>query len=88
MKKYIAFAKVILKQQFKKLSDVFGTLLSFTIHISIFSLLWDFVLEGKTMDQLTEELMDYVVSVASGEKTKNEIHGYEEISIFKDGVTL
>ena len=49
MKKYIAFAKVILKQQFKKLSDVFGTLLSFTIHISIFSLLWDFVLEGKTM---------------------------------------
>ncbi len=46
------------------------------------------LLEGKTMDQLTEELMDYVVSVASGEKTKNEIHGYEEISIFKDGVTL
>ena len=40
------------------------------------------------MDQLTEELMDYVVSVASGEKTKNEVHGYEEISIFKDGVTL
>ena len=46
------------------------------------------LLEGKTMDQLTEELMDYVVSVASGEKTKNEVHGYEEISIFKDGVTL
>ena len=46
------------------------------------------LLEGKTMDELTEELMDYVVSVASGEKTKNEIHGYEEISIFKDGVTL
>lgn len=49
MKKYIAFAKVIIKQQFKKISDVFGTLFSFTIHISIFSLLWDFVLEGKTM---------------------------------------
>ena len=42
-------------------------------------------LEGQ---ELTEELLDYVISVASGEKTKNEINGYEEISIFKDGVTL
>ncbi len=46
------------------------------------------LLEGKTMDEMTEKLMDYVILVASGEKTKNEIHGYEEISIFKDGVTL
>lgn len=46
------------------------------------------LLEGKSMEEMTEKLMDYVVSVASGEKTKNEIHGYEEISIFKDGVTL
>ena len=38
--------------------------------------------------ELTEKLLDYVISVASGEKTKNEINGYEEISIFKDGVTL
>ncbi len=36
----------------------------------------------------TEDLLRYVVSVASGEKTKNEQYGYEEISIFKDGVTL
>lgn len=49
MRKYFAFAAVILKQQFKKISDNLGTLLSFTIHISIFSLLWEFVLEGKTM---------------------------------------
>jgi len=49
MKKYLAFATVSIKQQFKKVSDMFGTLLSFTIHISIFSLLWEFVLEGKTM---------------------------------------
>ena len=49
MKKYLAFAVVSIKQQFKKISDIFGTLLSFTIHISIFSLLWEFVLEGKTM---------------------------------------
>ncbi len=36
----------------------------------------------------TEELFDYVLKVACGEKTKNEENGYEEISIFKDGVTL
>ena len=46
------------------------------------------LLEGKSMEEMTEKLMDYVISVASGEKTKNEIYGYEEISIFKDGVTL
>ena len=36
----------------------------------------------------TKELFDYVLKVADGEKTKNEENGYEEISIFKDGVTL
>ena len=42
-------------------------------------------LDGK---ELTDELFDYIVSVADGKQTKNEIHGYKEISIFKDGVTL
>lgn len=37
---------------------------------------------------LTDELIKYVIDVANGTKTKNEINGYEEISIFKDGVTL
>lgn len=37
---------------------------------------------------LTDELLDYVIKVASGEKTKNVLNGYEEISIFKDGVVL
>ena len=37
---------------------------------------------------LTNELFDYIIKVAEGEKTKNELHGYKEISIFKDGVTL
>ncbi len=36
----------------------------------------------------TEDLLKFVLSVASGEKAKNEQYGYEEISIFKDGVTL
>ncbi len=39
-------------------------------------------------NELTEELLEYVVSVAGGALTKNEINKYEEISIFKDGVTL
>lgn len=42
-------------------------------------------LDGK---ELTDELLDYIISVANGELTRNEQNGYEEISIFKDGVTL
>ena len=37
---------------------------------------------------LTDELFEYIMKVANGEETKNEIHGYREISIFKEGVTL
>jgi altronate hydrolase len=36
----------------------------------------------------TSDLLAYVIEVASGKETKNEINGYSEISIFKDGVTL
>ena len=45
---------------------------------------------GRILDgnDLTDELVDFVLEVAGGKKTKNEINGYEEISIFKDGVTL
>lgn len=42
-------------------------------------------LEG---NPLTDEFFDYIIRVANGEETKNEIHGYREISIFKEGVTL
>ncbi len=37
---------------------------------------------------LTDELFEYVISVAEGKETQNEINDYREISIFKDGVTL
>ena len=43
------------------------------------------ILEG---NPLTDELFDYVIGVANGNETKNEINDYREISIFKDGVTL
>ena len=42
-------------------------------------------LSGK---ELTEEIFEYIIEVANGRKTKNEENKYEEISIFKDGVTL
>ncbi len=37
---------------------------------------------------LSDELLSYIIEVASGRETANEINGYREISIFKDGVTL
>ncbi|MBQ9759901.1 MAG: altronate dehydratase [Clostridia bacterium] len=46
------------------------------------------VLDGTPMEVLTDALLEYVLSVASGEETKNEQNGFSEISIFKDGVTL
>ncbi len=46
------------------------------------------LVDGETMESIQEEFFDYVLSVASGRKTLNEINGYKEISIFKDGVTL
>ncbi len=43
------------------------------------------VLDG---NPLTEELVSFVIDIANGKQTLNEKNGYEEISIFKDGVTL
>ncbi len=43
------------------------------------------MLDGK---DLTHDLFDFVLSVANGKKTKNEENKFEEIAIFKDGVTL
>lgn len=47
------------------------------------------VLADKTFPEAAEELMDLIVSIASGDKTaRNEENGYREISIFRDGVIL
>ena len=46
------------------------------------------LIEGKSMDELLPEFIDKILSVASGEKARNEINDYREISIFKNGVTL
>ena len=46
------------------------------------------LIEGRSMQELVPEFIDKVLSVASGEKARNEINDYREISIFKNGVTL
>ena len=62
MKKYWAFVRASLLEQSKKLLDEFGTVFSFCVHIIIFSFLWDFVLEGKSLAGYTkQELIWYVI---------------------------
>ena len=47
------------------------------------------LLDGVSMEDLREEFLDFIVKVINNEiKTKNEINKFEEIAIFKDGVTL
>ncbi|MCR4923216.1 MAG: altronate dehydratase family protein [Lachnospiraceae bacterium] len=47
------------------------------------------VAEGKeTLDEAGDRLLDFVLEIASGKKTRSEEEGYREISIFKDGVVL
>ncbi|MDR2773004.1 MAG: altronate dehydratase family protein [Elusimicrobiota bacterium] len=45
--------------------------------------------EGVSFQDASSDLFSYVLEIASGRvKTKNEINGYREIAIFKDGVIL
>ncbi|WP_138754255.1 UxaA family hydrolase [Paenibacillus sinopodophylli] len=47
------------------------------------------LLEGKSMEMLTDELWEQLIRLASGEiQTNNERNGFKEIAIFKDGVIL
>jgi len=47
------------------------------------------ILEDKTLDELSKDFFNYIIDVANGDiKAKNEIYGFREISIFKDGVIL
>lgn len=40
------------------------------------------------MEECASDLFEYILSVAEGRETRNEINGYSEIAIFHDGVTL
>ena len=46
------------------------------------------VADSESLDACGDRLLDYVLDVASGQKTNNERRGAREISIFKDGVVL
>lgn len=46
------------------------------------------LVEGVDMQTLRNLFIDKVIATANGEKVKNEINGYREIAIFKNGVTL
>lgn len=46
------------------------------------------LIEGRTMKELVPEFIDKILAVASGEQARNEVNGYREIAIFKNGVTL
>ena len=46
------------------------------------------LVQGASMEETTETFFRKLLAIASGEQTQSEIHGYREIAIFKDGVTL
>ena len=46
------------------------------------------LVEGVDMPTLRNDFIDKVITTANGEKVKNEMNGYREIAIFKNGVTL
>ena len=44
--------------------------------------------QDEPMETVAARFIDYVLAVASGEPVQSERHGYREIAIFKQGVTL
>lgn len=46
------------------------------------------LLEGKSLEELGQELMEKVLETASGAPARNEGNGFHDLAIFKQGVTL
>ncbi len=46
------------------------------------------ILDGRSIDELKEELYELCIKVAEGEKTLGENMGFYDLAIFKNGVTL
>lgn len=44
--------------------------------------------ESVSLDEISRQLFDYVIAVASGKKVKSEEAGFHDMAIFKQGVTL
>jgi len=76
----------------------FGTFIP-TIKISTNSALYDLkphwmdfnagsLVEDKSLDEVTEELVKFILEVSGGKLVNNEINKFKELAIFKKGVTL
>ncbi|MFR5875980.1 MAG: UxaA family hydrolase [Eubacterium sp.] len=46
------------------------------------------LVNGEDFEKLTDKLLELLILTVNGKKTKNEINGYRDISIFKDGVIM
>ena len=46
------------------------------------------LLKGKTLDELSDALLDLILEVASGREVVSESRGFHDLAIFKTGVTL
>lgn len=47
------------------------------------------IVDGESMESVFSSFLDKIVEIINGEtKTKNEVNAFQEIAIFKDGVTL
>lgn len=46
------------------------------------------MVDDTPLDVLSEELLDFVLEIASGKKSKSEEAGFHDMAIFKQGVTL
>jgi altronate hydrolase len=46
------------------------------------------LVQGRGMEETTEEFFRLLLEIAGGKKTRSEEHDFREIAIFKDGVTL
>ena len=46
------------------------------------------LLDGMTLSELGQALLEKVIAVAGGETTRNEENGFHDLAIFKQGVTL
>ncbi len=46
------------------------------------------LLSGMSLDALGQDLMTLVLAIAGGQHTRNEINGFHDLAIFKQGVTL
>ncbi|MBQ7151795.1 MAG: UxaA family hydrolase, partial [Synergistaceae bacterium] len=44
--------------------------------------------EGGTVQEKANELYKFVMEIAEGRKTRNEINGFQGMAIFKTGTTL